>query len=128
MLAAGYELRRILSCGWLEFWRRDMSCGWFYPTTDSSSCGWIWLALDLYLQILSKIKNLFCKTHHFYGLFSSGWFQLPLIYVPNAASRCMKKLQALTNSSSSGWFKLRQLIRDLRPIDHLQNFGPNALW
>ena len=55
---AGYELRLILSCGWLEFqwldesygWlqfrRLDTSGGWFYPTTDSSSSGWILVATN----------------------------------------------------------------------------------
>ena len=34
--AAGYDLRLIPSCGWLELRRLDTSCSWFYPAADSS--------------------------------------------------------------------------------------------
>ena len=75
--------------------------------------------------------------HHFYGLFSADWFQLPLIQALAAASRTLKKLEeawrsfktlAATDSSCSRWFELRRLTRDLRPIDYLQNFDPDAPW
>ena len=38
------------------------------------------------------------------------------------------KTLAATDSSCSAWFELRRLIRDLRPIDYLQNFDPDAPW
>ena len=47
VLAAGYEFRLILSCGWLEFRRLDTSCSWLCPTADLSSGGWILLLLLL---------------------------------------------------------------------------------
>ena len=49
--AAGYELRLILSCGWLEFRWLDTSCGWLRPTTDGSSGSWIWVTADSVLQL-----------------------------------------------------------------------------
>ena len=122
---AGYDLRLIPSCGWLEFRRFDTGCSWFYPMADSS------------FILSSKFKGLFCKVHHLYGLFSTNWFQLPLIQALAAASRTLKKLEeawrsfktlAATDSSYSACFELRRLIRDLRPIDYLQNFDPDAPW
>ena len=73
--AADYKLQLILFCGWLE------------------SAGWTRLAADLYFNISSKFKDLFCKIYHFYGLFSTTWFQLPLILTLAAASSTSKKLE-----------------------------------
>ena len=154
--ATGYELRLTLSHGRLEFWRLDTTYSWHHPTADSSSGGWIRLKADsilrldssfgglvrvaadsilrltrvLYFNISSKFKDLFCKIHHFYGLFSTDWFQLPLIEALAATSRSSKKLQdsSCNWSSCSGWLELRRLIRDLRPIDYLENFDPNTPW
>ena len=105
-----YDLRLIPSCGWLcvaadsssggsiritvDFvLQLTTSCGWFYPAADSSSAGWTRLAADLYFNISSKFKDLFCNIHHLYGLFSTTWFQLPLILTLAAASRTLKKLE-----------------------------------
>ena len=101
VLAAGYELRPTLPHGWLEFWRLDTSCRWLRPTADPSSGSSIRVAADsilrltwvLYFNISSKFKDLFCKIHHFYGSFSTVWFQLPLIQVLAAAWRTLKKLE-----------------------------------
>ena len=156
--AAGY------GCGCLEFRRLNTSYGWFHPTADSSSDSWIRLKADsihpaadsssdglirvagdsilrltrvLYFNISSKCKDLFCKIHHFYGLFSTDWFQLRLVQALAAASRTLKKLEealrnfkalAATDSCCSSWFELQRLIRDLRPIDYLQNFDPDDVW
>ena len=49
--AAGYELRLILSCGWLEFLFLDTSCGWSYPAADSSCGSWIWVVADSILRL-----------------------------------------------------------------------------
>ena len=106
--AAGYNLRLILPCGQLE------------------SIGWTRLVADLHFNISSKFKDLFCKIHHFYCLFSTAWFQLLLIQV--AALRSLKKLEdflAATDSSCSGWFELRWLIWDLQD---LLNQLPPEFW
>ena len=138
--APWYDLRLIPSCGWLKFWQLDTSCNWFCPAANSSSAGWTRLAAVLYFDISSKFKDLFCKIHHFYGLFSAAWFKLPLIQVWMLLQepwRSLKKFQeawrsfktlAATDTSCSDWFELRRLIRDLRPIDYLQNFDPDAPW
>ena len=117
--AAGYGLRPTPYHGWLEFRQLDTSYSWLHPTADSSSGGWIRLKADsilrldssfggsvrvaadsilrltrvLYFNISSKFKDLFCKMHHFYGLFSTDWFQLPLIQALATASRTLKKLE-----------------------------------
>ena len=121
---AGYDLRLILSSGWLEFQKLDVSYSWFHPAADYElrlilSCGWfestIWtrLAADLYFNISSKFKHVFCRINHFYGLLSTAWFQLPLIQALPAASRALKKIEeawrsfktlAVTDSSCSSWF------------------------
>ena len=88
----------------LEFQKLGTSYSWFHPVADNElrlilSCGWIesagWtgLASDLYFNISSKFKDLFCKIHHFYGLFSTAWFQLPLIQALATASITLKKLE-----------------------------------
>ena len=103
---AGYELRVTPSHGWLEFRRLDTSSGWFYSAADSSSGGLVRVAVDSILRLTRvlcfncKLKDLFCKIHYFYGLFSTDWFQLPLIQALAAASRTLKKLQ----NSSCNWF------------------------
>ena len=95
-LAAGYNLRLIPSWSWL------------WLAAGSSCGGWTRLAADLYFNISSK---LLCKIHHFYGLFSTAWFQLPLIQALAAASRTLnKKLEKAWGSlkklqdSSCHWF------------------------
>ena len=142
---AGYKLWLTLSCGWLDSQRLDTIYSWFHPAAgyglrlfcsvaDSRSAGWIQLVTDLYFNIYSKFKGLFCTILHFYSLFSTGRFQLPLIQDLVAASKTLKKLKeasrsfktlAATDSSCSGWFELRRLIRDLRPINYLQNVYPD---
>ena len=61
--------------------------------------------------------------------FSYHWSRLWLLL--QESWRSLKKLEkawrsfkilAAFDSSCSGWFELRRLIRDLRPIDYLQNF------
>ena len=87
-----FEFQRVnASCGWFHTmaisssgsWIRAMtdsilwlatSCGRFCPAADSRSADWIRLAADLYFNIFNKFKDLFCKIHHFYSLFSIGWF------------------------------------------------------
>ena len=126
--AARYELQLIPSCRCVRF------------AAESSSAGWTWLAAVLYFNISSKFKDLFSKMHYFYGLFSTIWFKLPLIQALLSASKTLKELEKLeeawgsfktisgTDSSCSGWFEVQRLIRDLRPIDYLQTFDPNAPW
>ena len=116
-----YELQLITTYGWLEFWRLDTTLGWSHPAADYElrlilfcgwleSAGWTRLAGDLYFNISSNFKYLFCKIRHFYGLFSTGWFQLPLIQALAAASRALKKLDEALGSlerlqgASCDWF------------------------
>ena len=132
--AAWYGLRPTPYHGWLEFRQLDTSYSWLHPTADSSSGGWIRLKADsilrldssfggsvrvaadsilrltrvLYFNISSKFKDLFCKIHHFYGLFSTDWFQLPLIQALTAASRSLKKLE-------EAWRSLKKLEEASRP-------------
>ena len=214
VLAAGYELRLLLSCGWLEFQRLDTSCDWLYlntsynwlhPMTESSSSGWMQLEADSILRLTmscgwlefhcldtnyswlhatanssssgsirvtdDSILRLNTSCSWFYpvadlslpaGLdlwltytlicqvnlrtYSANYiifmvcflppdFQLPLIHVLAAASRTLKKPEeawrsfktlAVADYSFISWFELRQLIRDLRSIDYLQNVDPDA--
>ena len=51
VLAAGFELRLILSWSWLEFRWLDTSCAWHLPTDDLSSGGWIRVKVDSILQL-----------------------------------------------------------------------------
>ena len=102
--AAGYDLRLIPSSGWLRVATDSILCGWL-----ESAC-WTWLAADLYFNISSNFKDLFWKICHFYGLFSTEWFQLPLIQALAATSRTLKKLEEAWRSlkklqdSSCDWF------------------------
>ena len=56
---AGYDLRLIPYCDWLEFRQ---------------------LASVLYCNISSKFKDLFCKIQHFFGLLSTAFYYL--LHVP----------------------------------------------
>ena len=87
--AAGYKLRLILSWGWLKFKWLATSCSRFYVAADSSSAGWTRHAAQLYFNISSKFKDLFCKIHHFDDLFSTACFQLLLIQALVAPSRTL---------------------------------------
>ena len=146
------------SYDWVKFQQLDTSYGWIHPASVSGSGGWIRVAansvpwvtwvpaaeLDLrltYILIYQVIlRTFFCKMHHHYGFFSTDWFQLPLIQALAAASRTLKKLEEVWRSlkklqnpscdwsSCSGWFELQRQIGDLRPIDYLENFEPDAPW
>ena len=67
--------------------------------------------------------------------FSYCWFRIWLLLQEpwsnlnklEEAWRSFKALSA-TDSSCSGWFELRRPTRDLRPINYLQNFDPDAPW
>ena len=108
-LKADSILRLTISCDWLDFLRLDTSYSWFHPGADYElrvilSCGWLEsagltrLASDLYFNISSKFKDIFFKIYHFYGLFSITWFQLPLIQAQAAVSRTLKKLEEARGS------------------------------
>ena len=87
--AGDYELWLILSCNWLEFQWLDSN------------------AADLYFNISSKFKVFFCKMHHFYGLFFTTWFQVPLMQAMTVASRTLKKLE-------EAWGSLKNLLEAWR--------------
>ena len=77
---------------------------------DSSSGGLTRNVADLYFNISSKFKDLFCKIHLFIFQFFTTWFQLPLIQALAAASRPLKQLGEAWESlkklqdSSCNWF------------------------
>ena len=107
---AGYGLQLTPYHGWLEFPQLDMSYRWFHPVANYNLrlilfSGWLGpagltrVAADLFFNISSNFKNLFCKIHHFYGLFSTDWFQLPLIQVNGC---CFKSLE-------EAWESLKKL-------------------
>ena len=144
--ATGHELRLSQSYGHFEFRWLDTCYSWFHPAAGyefqllyraagSRSAGWIRHVADLYFNISSKLKDLFCKIYHVYSLFSTCWFQLPLVQALTAASRTLKKLEEAWGSlkklqdSSCNWFKLQWLIRaataDSRPAT---NQLPPEFW
>ena len=100
--AARYELQLILSCGWLEFYT---------------------LIYQVNLRTYSA-KYIIFMVCFLPTDFSYHWFRLWLLL--QESWRSLKKLEeawrsfktlAVTDSSCSGWFELRWLIRELRPID-----------
>ena len=102
VLAARYELQLILSCGWLEFYT---------------------LIYQVNLRTYSA-KYIIFMVCFLPTDFSYHWFRLWLLL--QESWRSLKKLEeawrsfktlAVTDSSCSGWFELRWLIRELRPID-----------
>ena len=87
------------------------SCDWLWVVADSSSGGSIRVTADsirlsanfnISNNISNNFKDLFRKVHHFYGLFSTALFQLPLIQAFPAASRTLKKLD-------EAWGNLKKL-------------------
>ena len=64
--ASGHKLRLILSS--------DPSYHLLSSVVDSSSGDWIRFAADLYFNISSKIKDLFCKIHRFMVCFLTADF------------------------------------------------------
>ena len=152
---AGYNLRLILSCGWLRVAADSSSGGMIRVTVDSilgltTSCGWFYPAADwvppagldlrltytLIYQVNLRTYSAKCIIFMFFSLppdFSYHWFRLWLLLEETWPSlnkleetwRSFKTLAA-TDSSCSDWFKLRQVIRGLWPIDYLQIFDSNA--
>ena len=138
--AVGYELR------------------WFSPAANSSFGRWIRVTADTILrltrvpaagldlwQAYTLIYRVNLRNHsakyiifmvYFLGAdFSYHWFRLWLLL--QEPWRSLKKLEEAwrsfktlgsTDSSCSGGSELPQLIRDLRSVDYLQNFGSDAPW
>ena len=112
--AARYELQLILSCGWLEFYTSVYQVN-----------------LKTYSAKYIIFMVCFLPTN-----FSYHWSR-PRLLLQEEAWGSLKKLEeawrsfktlAATDSNCSHWFELWRLIRDLRPIDYLQNFDPDAPW
>ena len=111
--AAGYELRLILSCGWLEFRRLDTSCGWFYPAADLSSGGWIrvvadsvprltWVPVAGYnLRLIPSCGWLWVAG----DLNSGGSIQVTVDSILRVTTSCSWFYHA-ADSSSAGWTRL----------------------
>ena len=125
MLCSFYRADDSISGAWIRvtadfILRLTTSCEWFYTVADSSSSSLTRLATDLYFNISSKFKDLFCKIHQFYGLFlaadfSYHWFRLWLLL--QEPWRSLKKLEEAWGNlkkfqdSSCHWFWLQRLIQ-----------------
>ena len=132
------------SGGWIrlkaDFILRLTSCGWFYSAADLSPAAGVGLRLiyTLIYQVILRNYSAKCIIFIVFVLptdFSYHWSRLWLLF--QELWRSLRKLKqawrsfktlAATDSSCSGWFELRRLIRDLRPIDYLQNFDSDAPW
>ena len=140
------------SYSWLHPTADSSSGGWIWLKANSilwltMSCGWLELRLtrvpaaryelqlipfDLWLThtLIYQVNLRTYSANYIIFMicflppdFSYHWFRLYLLL--EEAWRSFKTLAA-TDSSCSAWFELRRLTRDLRPIDYLQNFDPNA--
>ena len=152
----GSDLRLIPSNGWLkaaadsssrssiQVWpdsilRLRTSCGWFYPVADSRPP--VGLDLQLTYTLIDQVNLRTYSVKYIFVVcflppdFSYHWLRLCLLV--QEPWRSSKKLEegwrslkalAATDSRCSGWFELRRLIGDLRPIDYLQNFDLDAPW
>ena len=137
---ARYKLWLTLSCGWLKSWRLDRSYSRFHPEAgyklrliQDPPAGFD-LLLSYTLIHPVNLRTYFAKYIIYIVCFlpddfSYHWFRLWLLL--QGLWKTLKKLEeawrsfkalASTDSSSSDWFELRRLIRDLRPINYLQNF------
>ena len=129
--AARYKLQLIPSCGWprvaADFILR---LSWVSPAGLDLRLSYT-LIYQVNLRIYSAKYIIFMvgflPRHH--------WFRLWLLF--REPWRSLKKLEetwrsfkilAVTDSSCSGRFEVRRLIWELRPIDYLQNFDPDAPW
>ena len=149
--AAGYGLYH----GWLEFRKLDKSYSWLHFTADSSSGGWIRLKADSILRLTASC-GWFCSAADssqpagldlYFNISrlilqntSFLWFvfyRLISVTTDPDSGCCFNNLEEAwasfktldaTDSSCSGGFELRRLIRDLRPTDYLQNFDPDVPW
>ena len=116
------------------------SCGWFYAASDSSQSVGLDLQLTYTLIYQVNVRTLSAKRIIFMVCFLSPDFSyqwLSFCLLLQEPWRSLKKLEeawrsfkalAATDFKRSDWFELRRLIRDLRPIDYLQNFDPDVLW
>ena len=141
-------LRLTMNCCWLEFWwldrifswlhltadsssgswfrlrteflsAADSSSSWFYRAADSSSASLTQLGTDL---CFNRLKDSFCKIHHFSGLFTAAWFQLPVIQSLAAASRNLslkkpeeawRNFKTLVDNNSSSTGRLTPMPPDI---------------
>ena len=133
------------SCSWLEFQKLNTSYSWFHPSVDYDlrlilCCGWLELQQTYALIYQVNLRTYSAKYNIFMVCFlppdfSYHWLRLCLLLQEpwstlkklEQALRSFKALAA-TDSSCSGWSELRRLTRDLRLIDYLQKFDPDAPW
>ena len=144
----GSILRLTMNCCWLEFWWLDRIFSWLHLTADSSSGSWFRLRTEFLSAAYSssswfyrsadsssasltqlgtdlcfnKFKDFFCKIHHFYGLFTAAWFQLPGIQSLAAASRNLslkkpeeawRSFKTLVDNNSSSTGRLTPMPPDI---------------
>ena len=102
--AAGYELRLILSCSWLEFRRLDESCGWFHHTADSSFSDWTRVAANSILQLF-RIPAAGCKL---WLTLSCSWLESQRLDTSYSWFHPAADYE-LRLILSCGWLKIRRL-------------------
>ena len=129
-----YELQLIPSCSWLRVAADSNLRLTRVPPAGLDLCLFYTLIYQINLRTYCAkyiIFMVFCLPLDF----SYHWFRLCLLLQQPWGS--LKKLEeawrgfkavTATDSSWSGWLELRRLIRDLRPIDYLQNFEPDSPW
>ena len=134
------------SGGWIRLkadsiLRLTASCGWFYSAAGSSPPAGLdfRLTYTLIYQVILKTysaKYIIFMVCFLPTNFSYHWSR-PRLLLQEEAWGSLKKFEeawrsfktlAATDSNCSHWFELWRLIRDLRPIDYLQNFDPDAPW
>ena len=116
--------------------RLTTNCGWFYSEADSTQPARLDLRLT-YTLIYQVILRTYSAKYIIFIVcflptdFSYHWSKLWLLL--QEPWRSLRKLEetwrrfkalAATDSSCRGRFQLRRLIRDLRPINNLENLTP----
>ena len=104
--AAEYELRLIVSCGWLEFRRLETSCGWFHHTADSSSAGWIGVVADS----ITRLTRVPAAGHELrlipsYCYFEFRWLDTSNSWFHPAAGYELQLFYLVADSRSAGWIR-----------------------
>ena len=134
VLVARYELQLIPSYSWIR-----VAADYIVRLTRVPLAG---LDLRLLYTLIYRVNLRTCSAEYIFFMvcflqsdFSYHCFRLCMLL--QEPWRSLEKLEeawrsfkalAATDSSCSDWFELRRLIRDLRPIDYLQNFNLDAPW
>ena len=104
--AAEYELRLIVSCGWLEFRRLETSCGWFHHTADSSSAGWIGVVADSITRLTRVPAARYeLRLIPSYCYFEFRWLDTSYSWFHPAAGYELQLFYLVADSRSAGWIR-----------------------